>query len=43
MQILTIDHLLHDAKVKMPPQFATFKEAQKVQQAIAQQPELAIG
>jgi hypothetical protein len=39
MQILTIDELLHNAEVKMPPQFGTFKQAQRVQQSDAQQPE----
>jgi site-specific DNA-methyltransferase (adenine-specific) len=44
IQILTIDELLHDAVVKMPPQFRTFKEAQKVdKQAEAEQPELGFG
>jgi site-specific DNA-methyltransferase (adenine-specific) len=33
IQILTIDDLLHGrAEVKMPPQFGTFKQAQRVQQ-----------
>jgi hypothetical protein len=42
MQILTIDQLLYDAEVKMPPQFATFKQAQRVQQSDAQQAELPV-
>jgi hypothetical protein len=40
VQILTIEELLHQAEVKMPPQFGTFKQAQRVQQLDAQQPEL---
>jgi site-specific DNA-methyltransferase (adenine-specific) len=39
IQILTIDELLHNADVKMPPQFGTFKQAQRVQQAEAEQAE----
>jgi len=40
IQILTIDELLHNAEVKMPPQFGTFKQAQRVQQSDALQAEL---
>ena len=41
IQILTIEELLHSAEVKMPPQFGTFKQAQRVQhQSGAEQPEL---
>jgi len=40
IQILTIDELLHGAEIKMPPQFGTFKQAQRVQQAEAEQAEL---
>src|SRR6266851_872905 len=40
IQILTIEELLHNAEVKMPPQFGTFKQAQRVQQSDAEQPEL---
>lgn len=29
IQILTISELLHDAEIKMPPQYGTFKEAQR--------------
>ncbi len=29
IQILTIEELLHGAKVKVPPQYGTFKEAQR--------------
>ncbi len=29
IQILTIEELLHGAQVKMPPQYGTFKEAQR--------------
>ena len=43
IQILTIDELLHNAGVKMPPQFGTFKQAQRVQQSDAQQAELGFG
>ena len=43
IQILTIDDLLHGAEVKMPPQFGTFKQAQRVQQADAGQAELGFG
>ena len=43
IQILTIDELLHGAEVKMPPQFGTFKQAQRVQQAEAAQAELGLG
>jgi heme-degrading monooxygenase HmoA len=32
----TIEELLHNAEVKMPPQFGTFKQAQRVQQADAE-------
>lgn len=38
--IITTEELLHGAEVKMPPQFGTFKQAQRVQQSDAQQPEL---
>jgi site-specific DNA-methyltransferase (adenine-specific) len=40
IQILTIEELLHNAEVKMPPQFGTFKQAQRVQQLGAVQGEL---
>jgi len=44
IQILPIDELLHGAEVKMPPQFGTFKQAQKVnKQAEAEQAELGFG
>jgi site-specific DNA-methyltransferase (adenine-specific) len=44
IQILTIEELLHGAEVKMPPQFGTFKQAQKVdKQAEAEQAELGFG
>jgi site-specific DNA-methyltransferase (adenine-specific) len=42
IQILTIEDLLHNAEVKMPPQFGTFKQAQRVQQPEAQQGELGL-
>jgi hypothetical protein len=34
IQILPINELLHGAEVKMPPQFGTFKQAQKVDNQI---------
>ncbi|WP_201376005.1 hypothetical protein [Ktedonobacter robiniae] len=38
IQIVTIEELLHQAEVKMPPQFGTFKQAQRErQQPYAQQ------
>ncbi len=43
IQILTIEELLHNAEVKMPPQFGTFKQAQRVQQTDAEQAELGFG
>jgi len=44
IQILTIDDLLHGrAQLKMPPQFGTFKQAQKVQLKAAEQRELGFG
>ncbi len=43
IQILTINDLLHNhAEVKMPPQFGTFKQAQRVQQSTHEQPELGL-
>ena len=42
IQILTIEELLHGSTVKMPPQFGTFKQAQRVQQSDAQQAELGL-
>ncbi len=42
IQILTIEELLHNAEVKMPPQFGTFKQAQRVQQSGAEQQELGL-
>jgi hypothetical protein len=42
IQILTIEELLHNAEVKMPPQFGTFKQAQRVQQSDALQGELGL-
>src|SRR6266702_3028911 len=42
IQILTIDELLHNAEVKMPPQFGTFKQAQRVKQTDAEQAELGL-
>ncbi|HEX6483702.1 MAG TPA: restriction endonuclease [Ktedonobacteraceae bacterium] len=43
IQILTIEELLHGAGIKMPPQFGTFKQAQRVQKAGAEQAELEFG
>ncbi len=43
IQILTIEELLHNTEVKMPPQFGTFKQAQRVQQTEAEQAELGFG
>ena len=45
IQILTIEELLHNAEVKMPPQFGTFKQAQRVQQqeALQEEPGLSTG
>lgn len=40
IQILTIAELLRGARIDMPPQFGTFKQAQKVKQNGAAQPEL---
>jgi site-specific DNA-methyltransferase (adenine-specific) len=43
IQILAINDLLHNrAEVKMPPQFGTFKQAQRVQQSDATQGELGL-
>src|SRR5579863_10408721 len=48
IQIKTIDDMLKEvqagkaAKVDMPPQFGTFKQAQRVQEADASQPELGL-
>ncbi len=42
IQILTIDELLHDAELKMPPQFGTFKQAQRAQQPEPEQRELGL-
>ena len=44
IQILTIEELLRGAEVKMPPQFGTFKQAQRAQPtADAEQFELGLG
>ncbi len=43
IQILTIEDLLHGTEVKMPPQFGTFKQAQRVHQRDADQQELGLG
>ena len=43
IQILTIEELLHNAEVKMPPQFGTFKQAKRVRETEAAQAELGFG
>jgi site-specific DNA-methyltransferase (adenine-specific) len=44
IQILTIEELLHGAEVKMPLQFGTFKQAQKIgKHADVEQAELGFG
>lgn len=41
IQIITIDDLLrHHVEVKMPPQYGTFKQAEKVRESASEQPEL---
>jgi site-specific DNA-methyltransferase (adenine-specific) len=41
IQIITIDDLLHHrAEINMPPQYGTFKQAQKVRKFDSEQPEL---
>lgn len=40
IQILTIAELLRGTEIQMPPQFGTFREAQRVRQLEAEQPEL---
>ncbi len=40
IQMLTVEELLPGSEVKMRPQFGTFKQAQRVQQAGAEQQEL---
>ena len=40
VQILTIAELLRATKIDMPPQFGTFKQAQRVQQHATEQEEL---
>jgi site-specific DNA-methyltransferase (adenine-specific) len=42
IQILTIADLLHDAEIKMPPQFGTLKQAQRVSQVPEEQGALDI-
>ena len=42
IQALTLDALLHDAEIKMPPQFGTFKQAQRVSQVAEEQGALDI-
>ncbi len=43
IQILTIEELLHGAEVKMPPQYGTFKEAQRVRMHGPEHPQLELG
>jgi site-specific DNA-methyltransferase (adenine-specific) len=43
IQILTINDLLHGAEVKMPPQYGTFKEAQRARLHEAESPRLDLG
>ena len=43
LQILTIEHLLHDAQVQMPPAHGTFKQAQKVTKEAGVQSEIDLG
>ncbi len=40
IQILTIEELLHGARIDMPPQHGTFKEAQRVRASTEQQSSL---
>jgi site-specific DNA-methyltransferase (adenine-specific) len=40
IQILTIEGLLHGAEVKMPPQYGTFNEAQRVHLSGGAHPQL---
>jgi site-specific DNA-methyltransferase (adenine-specific) len=42
IQILSIAQLLHGTEVQMPPQFGTFKQAQRVQHSDAEQPDLGL-
>ena len=39
IQILTVEELLHGAEIKMPQQYATFKDAQRVQASGDEQPQ----
>ena len=43
IQILTVEQLLHDARVKMPPAHGTFKQAQKVTKEEGVQSALDLG
>lgn len=43
IQILTVDELLHGAEVKMPPAHGTFKKAERVKEAGAEQAGLDLG
>lgn len=43
IQILTIEELLHGKQVQMPPQYGTFKEAQRVRMQGPEHPRLDLG
>ncbi len=43
IQVLTIEELLHGAEIKMPPQYGTFKEAQRVYMQGPEHPQLDLG
>jgi site-specific DNA-methyltransferase (adenine-specific) len=43
IQILTIEQLLHDAEIKMPPPHETFRQAQRVRVSDAEQVQLDLG
>ena len=43
LQILTIEQLLHGAQVQMPPEYGTFKQAQKIKKADGVQSALDFG
>ncbi len=42
MQILTVEQLLHDAEVQMPPQHGTFREASRVEVQGPEHPQLEL-
>ena len=43
IQILTIEELLHGTEIKMPPQYSTFKEVQRVRMQGLEHPQLDLG